>query len=795
MLLSLRWLNKIFPSGLSPDELIESLIRGGLEVEKCVDLGMQSGRIVVAKVLEITKHPKADRLTLVTADVGGEKPVQIVCGATNLHEGMRVPCALPGARLPDSTTIKKAKIRGQASEGMLCSARELGFGSDHSGILELPEDYEIGEPFDLILDVKVTPDRADCLSVMGIARDVAAMMGKKVYPPVPRVSETLEKTDQFLDLLVQARDACPSYTCRFFKEATLGPSPVWLRRALESAGLRTINCVVDVTNYVMIELGIPLHAFDFERILGGKIIVRLAREGETLLTLDDRELHLDPRDLVIADAEHPIALAGVIGGKVAQVTEKTSRIVLECAYFDPVTIRKAARRHSISTDASYRFERGVDRAGLTLSMSRAAQMITELAHCEVTKGCLEVHQSQKAPENPILLRVARLNAVLGINLSNTEVADFLVNLDFEIRRSEGDSLFVVAPSYRVDIESDVDLIEEVARLYGYDNIPETMPAIVSSASKEELTPRIYLRRMRSSLIGMGLSEVVNMTFVSDESARRCKMDPDSQPRLTNPLTVDQAIMRPCLLGGLLETAAYNQRQGAERVALFEIGKIFPAGARPGHEEDEGLSLAIVLSGAGPANWTRPSRVFDLYDMKGVLESLGEQMGAGEIQLHTPEGSELYHPGCSAAFGWRSQQLGAFGELHPSLAADYDLRGRVYGAEFDLAKTIELIGREAVRFASIPRFPPSQRDLALVVDQDQKAGQLIEIAREAGQPLLEELTVVDCYQGDGVPPGKKSLALRFRLRSLDATLTEDAINGVMNKIIGELQSRCGATLRQ
>lgn len=795
MLLSLRWLKSLFPNDLSVGDLSDALTHAGLEVEDIRDYGLVSGKLVVGKVLELTPHPGADRLTLVKVDVGKSEPIAIVCGATNLTEGMHVPCALPGAVLPGDFKIKKSRIRGEASAGMLCSAKELEFGSDHSGIMELPKEFEVGEPFDCVLDIKVTPNRPDCLSVFGIGREVAAMIGKKIYPATPRFSETLNKTAEFIDLLVTARDACPRYTCRYIHDIEIGESPLWMRRALEASGLRSINNIVDVTNYVMLELGIPLHAFDYDRIRGGKINVRFAEDGEKFVTLDDRELELTSADLVIADEERPIALAGVMGGKNTEVTESTRHIVLECACFDPDSIRRTARRYGISTDSSYLFERGTDCIKVSRSLNRATQLLKEVANGGIAKGILDV--DQKPDEEPLItLDVRRVNDLLGLSLLNSDVADCLVRVGFEIRESENDELIVASPSYRVDVKLDVDLIEEVARIHGYDNIPETMPAVVSSRGikKGSSSPARLLRRVREILAGIGLSEAVHTSTISEDAARRHGFDPETLPRLANPLTVDQTIMRPTLIPQMIATVAFNQRQGAERVAMFESAKVFPAGSRVGEEDDEGLSLVIILAGGTPPAWTGGARDYDFFDMKGILEAFAHRIGLGELKTAQLPDGETFHPGRSSAIIWGGAEVGRFGELHPAQLAFYEIRGRAQMAEIDLHKLFALITGLNLRFKSIARFPPSRKDIAVVVDEDVAAGSLLEVARKAGAPMIEDLSVIDLYRGEGVEPGKKSIAMRMRLRAADRTLTEDEITQTMSRIVAALGEHCGAQLR-
>lgn len=810
MRVSLRWLKQLYPTDLTVDQIVERLTMGGLEVESVHDLGMVSGKIVVAKILETEPHPNADKLRVCKVDAGQPEPLQIVCGAPNALPGILIPCALPGAELPGGFKIKKSKIRDVESAGMLCSGKELGLGGDHSGILELPETHKPGEPFECVIEIKVTPNRADCLSMVGVARELAALSGKKkIFPTTYRFTETLGlQTSKFLDVDVEARQACPRYTARFLKDVKVGPSPLWMVRALETAGLRPINNVVDVTNYVMLEMGIPLHAFDHAKIAGAKIVVRYAKAGETLLTLDDRTIELTTGDLVIADAERPIALAGVMGGRETQVTESTTRIALECAYFNPSGIRKTAKRHGFSTDSSYRFERGVDRGAVHVSSARSTQLIHELAGGEISRNLTDT-QGTLIEETKVTLDVARLNRLLGLELQRAEIADKLALLGFEIHKSDRDSMLVAPPTYRVDQGLEVDLIEEIARLHGYDRIPETIPgirAIRDDAGLARLARSRALRATRDFLAAAGCSETIHYSFVSDEQAERFGRDPKLQPRLANPLSQDQAIMRPGLLGQALATLAFNQRQGAARVAIFEIGKIFnPASKNPAPNPapsvapgaDEPLALCVTLCGETPSNWSGHARELDFFDLKGVLDAMGDRLGLGRLVVEpagdTP-GAANYHPGRAGRAVWSGRSVGLFGEIHPELIHALDLRGRALAAELDLDAILDLAAAARPRIKDLPKFPASERDLALVVDNALPAEKLTEAASKLGRPLLEELTVVDVYHGKHVPEGHKSVALRFRLRNPEATLTDEEINAAMGKIQKGLEERLGAKLR-
>ncbi|MCL5269359.1 MAG: phenylalanine--tRNA ligase subunit beta, partial [bacterium] len=748
MRLSVRWLNQFLHTDLPVETLVENLTMAGLEVEEELDLGMKSGRIVVAKVLEVVPHPNADKLHLCRVDAGGSEPLGIVCGAPNVTAGMVAPCALEGARLPDGTLIKRSKIRGQASQGMLCSAHELDFGADHSGILALPDTYKVGEPFDYLIEIKVTPNRPDCLSILGVARDLGAMIGKKVFPPTPRFKEMLDHIDAYVRLSIAARNECSRYTCRLIRGVKIAASPLWLQRALEACGMRPINNVVDVTNYVLLELGHPLHAFDFDTLTEGAIKVRMAQAGEELTIIDGAVLSLTEQDLVIADSRRAVALAGVMGGQATEVSAETTNILLESAYFDPSTIRKTARRYGLQTDASYRFERGTDRLRLTVSLNRAVQLIQELAGGEVAKGMLDV-QTAVVEAAPIVLDIARVNRLLGVTLTSTEIADYLVNLGFEIRRSEKQALVVAVPSHRVDVTRDVDLIEEVARLLNYNKIPSTMPRIIPTGQ-----PRSVLDKLagltRRILADTGFYEAVGYSFISEVQAAVVGFDPARQPHVANPLTTAQVLMRPSLLPGLLEAVGRNQKQDEPDIRLFETGKVWLPGAVAGDPAGERGELALAMAGSTPPHWSAPERPVDYYDIKGVVEALVTRWGgqpafvplAGSTEpspgsteppdaAGPPAYPEVFHPGRSAHVLWEGETIGEVGELHPDLLAACDLKGRICAARLDLERVAELTSAQAPRFRPIPRLPGSRRDLALVVDRQTPAAALVDEIRKTG----------------------------------------------------------------
>ncbi|MCE5230301.1 phenylalanine--tRNA ligase subunit beta [bacterium] len=790
MRFSIRWLKQYLNMDLPVDEIIETMMMAGLEVEEEIDLGMRSGKIVIARVTETAPHPQSDHLTLCKVDAGGE-PLSIVCGAPNVKAGEIYPCALLGATLPGGMVIEPRKIRGIASQGMLCSAAELMLSQDHSGIMQLPDDSPIGEPFDFIVDIKVTPNRPDCLSILGVAREVAAMHGKKVYPPKPRPKEMLTRVESLVKLSVPARNQCPRYTCRLIKGVTIGESPLWMRRRLEASGLRSINNVVDVTNYVLLELGHPLHAFDFDNLAGGEIRVRTAETGEKLTIIDGTEMTLTAEDLLIADANRGVALAGVMGGLDSEVRSETTNVLLESAYFDPVTIRRTSKRYGISTDASYRFERGTDREGLTLALHRAAQLIQELAGGEIARGVIDV-QTAAAERPPIVLDLGRVNRLLGIELTGTQVADYLANLGFEVRGGSAQQLIVSAPSHRVDVSRDVDLIEDIARLYNYNNIPKTLPRTRCPIAASSPLHAI-IEGFRDSLARMGLFEAMSFSFISEADASRIGFDPARQPRIANPLTVDQVIMRPSVLPGVLAAVGLNQKRFESSIALFEIGKVWPPDSKPADPDAERWEAVAVLTGPLPPTWSAAARDCDFYDMKGIVESLISELDAAP-EFEPLTDSPVFHPGRSARLLVKGQTVGELGELHPELAAALDLRGRVYLARIEMNKLAEVAGGAGRRVTPVPRFPASDRDLALVVARDLPVGQILDATRRAAGAMLEDLVLFDVYEGDRLPADKKSIGLSLRLRSPEKTLTEDEIKQVMDKVTRSLEKQFGATLR-
>ncbi len=788
MRVSLRWLREHLGDDLKVDALLANLNDLGLEIDETVDLGMRSGLIVVGQIKSIGKHPEADKLTLCQVDVGKPEPLSIVCGATNQKAGDKVPVALVGATLPSGTKLRAVKIRGVASEGMLCSGTELGWSDDASGILILPEEWKVGEPFDFLFEVSITANRPDCMSVFGLARDLAALHRKKIYLHAPRVPEQAEHVEQIINVAVKDREACSRYCARVIRGVRVGPSPLWLVRALESVGLRSINNVVDVTNCVLMECGHPLHAFDADRLTDRKITVRRAERGESFKALDGTDNALDEEDLVIADAQRVVALAGVIGGANSEVIEATSTVVLEAAHFDPVVVRRASVRHGISTDSSQRFERGADRAMVLHAINRATQLIRDLCGGEVARGTIDLQPV--VPEKPptIPLRLSRVKRLIGIDLPHTEIADLLVHLGCEIPRFHREQFFVNPPTWRVDLTREADLIEEIARLHGYGDIPTSLPAVIGQPRR--LPPLSEVTApLSETLIAEGLREAVNFSFMAEEIITAGGHARESLVTVKNPLSRDHATMRPALLPGLLVNVAGNLNRGADDLRLFEIGTVYQRG---GDRPEERQELAAVLAGAAPATWQNPEQPHDFPLIKGIAEQCLRALGLHQWQVK-PLDDPRYHPHRAATLCQGPHVLARLGELHPDLLDAFDIEQRVCALEMTLAPLAERVSR-ARRHVEISRQPSVRRDLALVVAGDVTAGDLTATVTQAAGDLLEGIRLFDIYQGEHIEEGKKSMAFALTFRAADRTLREEEVQEITDQILSAAAQRHSAALR-
>jgi phenylalanyl-tRNA synthetase beta chain len=806
MKFTFNWLREYIDPGLSPAEVAARLTMAGLEVDSVQELFAGLDTIKVARVLTVAPHPNADRLTVCRVAVGSDE-LQVVCGAPNVRAGLVTAMALPGTRLPSGLVIKKSKIRGEQSHGMLCSEKELGLSEESAGIIELSPELESGAPLvetlglrDTLIEVDLTPNRPDCASVLGIAREVGGFTGSRLTPPV--VADDLSQLPEHdVDFAVEVQNvkACPRYAARLLTGIKLGPSPWWLRRRLQAVGVRSINNVVDITNFVMLEYGQPLHAFDFDKLAGGRIVVRLSQPGETLTTLDGQQRSLDPEMLLICDAEKPLAVAGVMGGENSEVSESTTRILLESACFDPVSVRRTARVLKMNTEASYRFERGVDPRGVTTALERAVQLLREVTGA-VVRGGIDRRAGLKKIEN-LTLRVSRTNQLLGTAYSREEIARVLGAIEINVIGVDGDTLLIEPPSFRMDLEREIDLIEEVARLQGYNGIPTTLP-LVPMHFPEKDRGRELRRELARILVALGFSEVINYSFVSAQHCDLLGLASDdaaraSLVRLLNPLGEEQSVLRTTLLPGLLENARHNVNHQNPDVRLFELGKGFffqDEASQP----RERMHLAAVAGGRrhpGAPLLYEGETLVDFYDMKGVIELILSELRLPQVRLQPDaQGVSYAAPGSLVRLWADSREVGRFGQLAGGVARGFGIKQDLFFFDLDVEGLLALTPAAKV-FRPLPKFPAVKWDAAFLVAELVESGEMLAAIRESGEPLLEGAEIFDVYVGKPIEPGKKSVAFALTYRAADRTLDDETVGRVHQRIIDMIMDRFQAKLRE
>jgi len=795
MRLSLNWLKDFVDLTVPAADLADRLTLAGLEVEALEEVAPDFSGVVVARVTRVEPHPQADRLQVAEVE-DGRSSCRVVCGAPNLRAGHLYPFASPGAVISGGRKIKPAKLRGVASEGMLLAEDELGLSPDHLGLMEIPQDLPLGRDLaqalnlaDVVLEVAVTPNRPDCLSVLGLAREVAALLNQPLRHPEVIVAEVAEPAHPLARVTILDPVGCPRYAARLLLNLTVGPSPFWLRRRLQLVGLRAINNLVDVTNYVLLEFGQPLHAFDFQKLRGGEIVVRRpGQEERHFVALDGQERTLNPETLLICDRERPVALAGVMGGLESEVTEATRQVLIESAYFDPKTIRRSAKRLSLRTEASYRFERGVDPEGTIHALERAAQLMAEVGGGRVMAGRLDVYP------NPIhrprlSLRASWANAVLGTDLPREEMHGLLKRLHLPVIEGNGDLLEVQVPSFRGDLEREIDLIEEVARLAGFDRIPVTLPR--GSLATRRPEPEARLRaEARQLLLGQGFFEAVNYTF-QPERLQTLLGEAGEALRLANPLSEETALMRTSLLPGLLEALRRNHLKQIQDVRLFELSMTFtPVAAAELPQEEQWLTG--VMSGAREeASWLAAKAPLDFFDLKGVVETLLQGLLIPEVSFrgealpaYLRQGAKVYSQG---------RELGVLGEIAPQIAEKLDLEGPLWAFELNF-QTLAAGAQPFPLFVPLPRYPAVYRDIALVVPEEVSAARVAQELYYHGAPWLVEARLFDIYAGPPIHAGRRSLAFRLSYRDPERTLTDEAVNRHHEALVKALQEKLGAELR-
>lgn len=772
----------------------------GVEVSSCRFLGEGFENVVTAKILEKAQHPNADRLSLCRVTDGAVE-FDIVCGARNMAAGDVVALAKVGAVLPNGVEIRKAKIRGKASEGMLCSEQELKLAEESAGIMILPVETPLGRPLadalglsDWLLEVEITPNRGDCLSVLGVARELASITGEKVvYPEVP-ISEDGPPIGDLVSISVTDRSLCPRYSARAVTNLTVAPSPGWMQRRLSLCGIRPINNVVDITNYLLLEFGQPMHAFDLDRLNGPRIDVRAPSEPMTFATLDGSERKIDPGMLLIWDAAGAVAVAGVMGGLNSEVTEGTTRVLFESAHFDPASIRRTARRLGLSSESSYRFERGVDPDGTLFAADRAVSLLSRIAGIVPAKGFLDVGGGP-ARLRKVTFRPARAARIVGTYYSPEKCREIFERLSFPTETVQPGEWDVSVPSYRFDIEREIDLIEEVARLSGYEGIPTTYPE--SKAPEFSADDRFVdvAEKACDFLRANGFNQAVNFSFVSGKKWERLAgllgFDPADAVRVKNPISEDTTLMRPSLLTGLLQNAADNTRRFIEDIRLYEIGKAFGKTYVDGHFEES--RLAMILSGKRlPSAWSGGPVPVDFYDIKGMMEGLLLHLGAGPLHPVPTDARPFLEDGKAADILADGDCIGWFGAVRRELLAEYEIPAPVFYGEIRL-QAATATPRPAGIYRPLPKFPPVFRDLACVFPAGVPVGDVLALVRESA-PEIEEAVVFDVFTGEKIGKGLKSVGIRMKLQPSDKTLTDSDVHSIHTKVVDLLENRFGGRIR-
>jgi phenylalanyl-tRNA synthetase beta chain len=798
MKVSISWLKDYVPIEMDPADLAEALTMVGLEIESVSDRYHYLDTVFVGRIEEITPHPNADKLHLCRVDTGREK-VSVVCGAPNTKPGMLSPIALPGTEFPEGFVLEKSIIRGQASEGMLCSEGELGLGEDRSGIMALDPSLSVGDKLapalalsDTVFEIEITPNRPDCLSVIGVAREIAAIQKVGLRYPDFNLDDKDNAISERTSIKIEAPDHCPRYAARLLEDIEIKPSPFWMQDRLLSIGQRPINNIVDVTNFILMETGQPLHAFDFDFLEENRIVVRTAGKGERFVTLDEKERILDPEMLMICDGKKAVAIGGVMGGVNSEIKDHTTRVLLESAYFNPVSVRRTSKRLGLSTEASHRFERGADPAGQIAAANRAAKLMVELGGGRLISGLIDEHPSPQ-PVKSLKLSVKNTNRLLGTQVQRKEIANLLESIEFTVEKKDSkkdaDFLTVTPPSFRVDISRPEDLMEEVARLSGYNNIPTTFPEM--PATGRSFHKEIYVRnRLRRLMTGFGFRETNNYSFMHPQSAGRLRLKADDPRRqrvdILNPLTEDQAAMRTSLVPGFLETVHYNFSQQIKNLKIFEIGKIF-INENPGHLPGEPEILAGLWTGSRyEASWHDQAADCDYYDIKGVVEGLLKALQIDGVQFtRLPEKKCAYtRSGHTAQILSGDIPLGLVGEIHPEVLATYDLKQPAFLFELHFDHLLPLI-KDTIESKPIPKFPAIFRDITIIVDNDIETQKIVDEGYRQAEALVECFNLLDVFEGKPIAAGKKSVSLRVTYRSAHKTLQDEDVTPIHKSIADRL----------
>lgn len=807
MKVSFNWLKQYIQTDLSPDRMGEILTATGLEVEGVEKIEAVKGGlagVVVGEVLTCEKHPDADKLKVTTVNVGSGEPLHIVCGAPNVAAGQKVIVATVGCTLypnpEEPIKIKESKIRGQVSQGMLCAEDELGLGTSHAGILVLPEDTKVGLPAatyfeledDYMLEIGLTPNRADAMGHMGVARDLAAYLSVHEtpatiqWPTFPKV----EGKSEGVEIVVEDAEACPHYTGLTIEGVKVQASPTWLQKRLRAIGLSPINNVVDCTNFVMHELGTPLHAFDM-KVVNGKVVVRHPKAGEKFTTLDGVERTLDAEDLLITNGTDNMCLAGVFGGEHSGIKDETTNVFLESAYFDPVTTRKMARRHGLNTDASFRFERGVDPALTQYALERTANLIMEVAGGTIGMGPKSV-EGTKPTSKKFHVSPTRVNRLIGTNIDNAQMKTILNALDIQVLSENGDHWSIEVPAYRVDVTREADIVEEVLRIYGFNRVE--LPSKLNTSLPKFPKPNVEAIQVKMSqiLMGMGFSEIMNNSLTSGSYVEKMGgeiLSAERNVEILNPLSQELNVMRQSLLFSGLSTAEYNQNRQNADLRLFEFGKVY----HKYEQYSENKRLLILASGKKQeVNWNHGQENVSFYFIKGIVEALMRSLGMDSLVKYKPLKNSLFEDGLQVYV--LKNKVGEIGWPGAKMKKHFDLKAPVFVADMDWDKIVESLNFVKVKYTELPKTFATRRDFSLLINKETQFAEIEELALNCDRKILKEVGLFDVYEGKNLPDGKKSYAVSFTFQDAEKTLQDKQVDAVMNKIRESLENKIGAELR-
>ncbi|MBU5307351.1 phenylalanine--tRNA ligase subunit beta [Clostridioides mangenotii] len=794
MLVPLKWLRDYVDIDIDVNEFADKMTMSGSKVEKVDFYGENIENVVVGKILEIKQHENADKLIVTKVDIG-EKVIQIVTGAQNVSEGDYIPVAVHGAKLPGGVKIKSGKLRGEVSEGMMCSAEELGIdphyvkenSKDGILLLDFEDSYELGKDVrevlglnDALIEFEITSNRPDCRCILGIAREAAVTLGKNTKYPKVEVKESDEEIK--FEINIENQDLCRRYSARMVRDVKIEPSPYWMQRKLIEAGVRPINNIVDITNFVMLELGQPMHAFDLKQVSTGKIVVRNAEDGEKFVTLDDTERELDKDMLVITNGERSLALAGVMGGANSEVTEGTTEILFESANFKAENVRATSKKLGLRTESSSRFEKGINQDLANLAVDRAAQLVELLGAGRVLKGVVDEYPTKHEPKS-ITVNVDRINRLIGVEIPASEMIAILESLEFKCELNSSNEIIAKVPSFRLDMEQEADFVEEIARIYGYDKIPtlelEGNPTIGMKTDKQKFSDTV-----KDSLVALGSDEILTYSFVSPRGIDKINEPKDSAKhnfvKILNPLGEETSVMRTTLIPNMLDVVATNVSHRVEELSVFELGHIFEAAIVEPNQLDR---LCIGMYGKGK----------DFFTLKGMVETVFEKIGFAGYEIEPENNNTTFHPGRCAKIVYNNKNIGTLGELHPDVIENYDLGQRVYVAEIDV-DSVFANSDETALYKPLPKYPSTSRDIALVVKDNIYVKQIDDIISANGRGLIEDFKLFDVYTGDQIEKGYKSIAYSITYRSKDRTLTDEDVAKVHDKILSELSEKLDANLR-